>query len=96
MNGDQNQGGAMKQAVAKMSRLIISCVALMCATHGAYGDSFTFDTLPTSGKISGLPGSTVGWGFSITNESSSDWLIPTNLTADPFLHGTPELLRFEK
>jgi hypothetical protein len=30
---------------------------------------------PTDGTVSGSPGSTVGWGFTITNDSSSDYLL---------------------
>lgn len=40
---------------------------------------------------SGLPTLT-GWGYSIHNESSSDWLVTTNLTAGAFLYATPTLL----
>ena len=40
---------------------------------------------------SGLPTLT-GWGYSIHNESSSDWLVTTNLTAGAFLYATPTVL----
>jgi hypothetical protein len=52
----------------------------------------TFDLIPASGAISGPPGSTIGWGYSITNESASDWLVTVGLNADSFLNGTPSLL----
>jgi len=57
----------------------------------ARGDTYTFSLLPASGDVSGLPGSTVGWGYSITNDSSADWLVTSDLTSDPFLNGTPNL-----
>jgi hypothetical protein len=41
-------------------------------------------TLPGGGTISGTPGETVGWGYSITNNSSTDWLQPENLISDSF------------
>lgn len=40
---------------------------------------------------SGLPTLT-GWGYTIHNGSSSDWLVTTNLTAGAFLYATPTLL----
>jgi hypothetical protein len=42
--------------------------------------------LPASGAIAGEPGSTIGWGYSITNPSETDWLMLTALNADPFLN----------
>lgn len=64
----------------------------LLAAPAAFGDSLHFSLIPSNGDISGAPGSTVGWGYSITNQSSSDWLVTTNLTADPFLKGTPAAL----
>ena len=55
-------------------------------------DAYTFITIPGDGNISGAPGATIGWGYSITNESTSDWLLATNLNADSFAFGTPTLL----
>lgn len=55
-------------------------------------DIYTFSTIPGDGNISGAPGATIGWGYSITNESTSDWLLATNLNADSFAFGTPTLL----
>lgn len=82
------------RALLKLSPI---CILIAFATavsfpSRALGDSFTFSTLPVSGNVSGSAGATVGWGYSITNQSSSDWLVTTNLTADSFLNGTPTLL----
>jgi hypothetical protein len=52
----------------------------------------TFDLVPTDGIVTGPPGSTVGWGYSLTNQSASDWLVTTALNSDLFLFGTPALL----
>ena len=49
---------------------------------------FTFSLLPASGAIAGEPGSTLGWGYSITNPSETDWLMLTTLNADAFLNVT--------
>jgi hypothetical protein len=48
---------------------------------------FTFNTVPSSGDISGAPGQTIGWGYSITNEDSADYLVLTNLDSGTFLNG---------
>jgi hypothetical protein len=62
---------------------------LICATSGRAdsltpSDTFTFSLLPGSGSVSGSAGSTVGWGFSLTNNSASYWLAPTALNSDLF------------
>lgn len=84
----------MMQLLLKISRIsvITVCAAIVMVSRSAHADSFTFSPMPANGNISGPAGSTVGWGYSIANQSSSDWLVTTDLTADPFLHGTPELL----
>ncbi len=55
-------------------------------------DVYTFSTIPADGNITGAPGATIGWGYSITNDSKSDWLLATNLDAGSFAFGTPKLL----
>lgn len=49
---------------------------------------WTFSTNNTTGA----PGSTVGWGYTITNLDTVNWLSLTGLSVDPFLHGTPQLI----
>jgi hypothetical protein len=66
--------------------------ALLISTTALPADSFQFSLVPENGSVAGSPGTSVGWGYSITNQSSADWLVTTDLTADPFLHGTPTLL----
>ena len=60
---------------------IVMCVAGAPAAHA---DPFTFTLLPTGGAISGEPGGTIGWGYSLTNDSLTDWLMLTNIDSDPF------------
>ena len=62
---------------------------LLSAVPTVAADIYTFDLLPADGNIAGLPGSTVGWGYSIENQSSSLWLITTGLDGGTFQHGTP-------
>ncbi len=60
-------------------------------------DSFTFTLEPDPGDVSGPAGSTVGWGYSITNDSSTDYLTLTGVDSDLFLatDGTPDASIFD-
>lgn len=58
------------------------------AAVGAADPTFSFATIPSSGDITGAPGDTIGWGYSITNNDSLDYLVLTNLDAGTFLNGT--------
>jgi hypothetical protein len=54
---------------------------------------YTFDIsgpVTVSGP-SGAPAVT-GWGYTLHNQSSTNWLVTTNLTAGTFQHATPQLL----
>lgn len=57
--------------------------------------TYAFSTIPSSGAISGPAGSTIGWGYSITNDSTVDWLVTTGLNAGLFLNGTPDASLFD-
>ena len=81
----------LSQKIRRSLPLLLTGFAFL-VTQAAFGDSLQFTLLPADGNIAGSPGSTVGWGYSLTNQSASDWLVTTNLTADSFLHGTPALL----
>ena len=76
-------------------RLVIKCFAisigLLCPFLGS-ADTYSFGTLPANGKISGTPGSTIGWGYTLANDSATDWLVVTNLNTDTFLYGVPEFV----
>jgi len=81
----------------KWIRAAISLAGVVAAMIGTgelcrAQDSLTFDLIPLTGNVAGLPASTVGWGYSITNNSSTDWLLTTNMVSDSFLYGTPTLL----
>ncbi len=75
-------------------RLSIVLSALLLYGTAAHAGSFTFSLLPGSGAIAGAPGSTIGWGYTITNQSAVEWLVLTSLSADPFLHATPDASLF--
>jgi hypothetical protein len=55
-------------------------------------DTYSFGLIPSSGDVAGPAGSTVGWGYSLDNESTSDWLVTSDLQAGTFLEGTPSSL----
>jgi hypothetical protein len=65
---------------------------LLSAVPSFAASVYTFTTLPVSGAIAGEPGSTIGWGYSIQNESSSLWLVTTAVNTGLFQHGTPNLV----
>ena len=48
-------------------------------------ESFTFTTLPNPGAVSGAPGTTVGWGYSLTNNSTTDFLVTLDVNEDSVL-----------
>ncbi|MBV8809614.1 MAG: hypothetical protein JO033_13150 [Acidobacteriaceae bacterium] len=54
-------------------------------------DIYTF-TVTAAENVSSPAGSLTGWGYSMTNESSSLWLVTTGLIAGPLFHVTPTLL----
>ena len=77
--------------------VILFCVmgVVLCVSPAALADSFTFGVLPPGGAVSGPPGSTVGWGYTFTNQSTSNWLVLTGVNADVFQHGTPSAALFD-
>jgi len=42
--------------------------------------------------IAGPPGSTIGWGYTISNLDPGNWLAPTAVDADLFQHASPLVL----
>ncbi len=77
-----------------LARTLAFALALFAAP-AAHAVSFTFDTLPASGALSGAPGDTLGFGYAIANPSATDWLVLTSLDAGAFLEGTPDASLFD-
>lgn len=71
---------------------IFALAALLSAVPTIAADIYTFNLLPADGGIAGSPGSTIGWGYTIENESSSLWLVTTGLDSGVFQHDTPSLI----
>lgn len=77
-------------------RLLLYLVAMLAlAASAAHADAFTFSVLPSGGALTGPPGSTVGWGYSITNQSVTNWLVTTGVSAGLFQFGLPNALVFD-
>jgi hypothetical protein len=68
-------------------------ILLSATTSRADGIGISFGTLPASGNVSGSPGSTVGWGYTLTN-NTSNWLEAVNLSAGSFTIGSPVAVIF--
>lgn len=85
----------MKQSIIRiLLRVLLIAVILSCG-HKGLADTYTFSLLPLGGNVSGYQGSTIGWGYSIINNSSSEWLVTADLTSSPFANGTADASPFD-
>ena len=66
------------------------CATMLIGCHPLPAE-YVFAIEPAGGVIFGQAGQTIGWGYTLTNLSSTDWLVPINLDAGLFSHSTPEL-----
>ena len=73
-----------------MRKLVFMLCLTSCTAMAA--DVYTFGLLPSDGAVQGAPGSTVGWGYTLQNQSTSLWLVPTDLNSGSFLNGTSSSL----
>jgi hypothetical protein len=62
---------------------VLICI-LALGINFAKADSWTFATIPADGVIEGEPGAIIGWGYTISNLSDTDWLVLTGLNAGSF------------
>jgi hypothetical protein len=61
-----------------MFKRIVTAVALFILTTGlSVQASLLVDLTPAGGAVSGNPGGTVGWGYSVSNNSPTEWLVLT-------------------
>jgi hypothetical protein len=72
--------------------VLIALLSLMFGTIGFADaqiiDAWSFGTLPSDGVVSGQAGTTVGWGYTLQNESPTYWLFGFDVQPDkPFQHG---------
>jgi hypothetical protein len=73
--------------------IIAALFALFFMGSSEAGPAFTLSLLPGA-SIQGNPGDTIGWGYSITN-NSADYLLATNLGAGLFTSGMTPLVIFD-
>jgi len=75
----------------KYIKIVVATAAILLGWNSlAEAGPLTLATLPGT-AISGPAGSTVGWGYQITN-GTANWVETLNLTADIFTSGTPNSL----
>jgi hypothetical protein len=68
-------------------------LAVLLSATTCRADGISFGTLPATGSVSGSPGSTVGWGYTLTN-NTSNWLEAVDLSAGSFTIGSPVAIIF--
>lgn len=79
----------MRQSVTL--KTVVLAVAVLLFSVASFADDVTLTLIPASGGVSGPAGSTVGWGYTITN-NTSNWLETLSLDAGSFTDGTPNLI----
>ena len=90
----------MKEKIYKKTIIMfIMGILILMITTSAHAlpciEDWCFDTIPDSGDIAGPAGSTIGWGYTITNPDPVNWLSFVAFGADPFLYGTPDASVFD-
>lgn len=65
-----------------MNRIVL---VLMAAAFATCAQADTLTLTPTSGVVGGLPGTAVGWGFTLTDTSTTNWLVLN----DSYFVGSP-------
>jgi hypothetical protein len=75
-----------------MKQYFAAAVLLLAAAPSWAAEIYTFSLIPANGKIAGAPGETIGWGYTIDNESETQWLVTTGLSSGAFVYGVPDLL----
>src|SRR5271166_4923387 len=66
-------------------------VVVVLVSVSAFADDIALTLLPLSGDVSGPPGSTVGWGYTLTNNTAL-WIQAEAVSSDAFVNGTPNLV----
>jgi len=68
--------------------MAVATALLLLSSVAAFADSYTFSLVPAGGSVKGAPGSVVGWGYTITNDSSTHWLDTSAVNAGIFRFAT--------
>jgi hypothetical protein len=80
----------MQQVLNPIAILGLYLLSPLAVALGA--DIADFSLIPNTGNVTGPAGSTVGWGYSLTNESTTDWLVTVGVDSGAFLDSTPLLI----
>lgn len=75
----------------KKRRMTLLLAAVMLFSLPALADDIALTLIPISGDIAGPAGSTIGWGYTITNNTAL-WIQTEAVDSDAFLNGTPNLI----
>jgi hypothetical protein len=73
-------------------KLLFVVVLLLAVVPAWTAEIHTFSLLPADGRIAGAPGETIGWGYSIENQSTTHWLVTSGLAPGSLQFGTPDLI----
>jgi len=68
--------------------MAIATASLLISGVAAFADTYTFALIPANGNIGGPAGSTIGWGYTITNNSATNFLDALAVNAGLFQHAT--------
>lgn len=66
-------------------RSVLTLMAAAAFAFGAHADDISLTLTPANGVVAGAPGQAVGWGFTLTDNSGSEWVV----LADSYFVGTP-------
>lgn len=58
-----------------MKKIICTALLAVMVAAGADAATLSFSLIPSNGTLSGGPGNVIGWGYTITNTSTSDWVV---------------------
>jgi hypothetical protein len=79
----------------RFSTVGLGLVLFLWTTPARAISDWTFGTIPLDGAISGEAGSTIGWGYTISNLDEANWLALSALDSDVFQFGTPDASVFD-
>jgi len=68
--------------------LLALTLGVLPGVEPSFSAPITLTLIPSGGSVTGPAGSTVGWGYTLTN-TTAEWIQPISLSSDPFQHGVP-------
>ena len=71
--------------------VLLLTMVILSLSASVLADDIALTLLPLSGDIAGPAGSTIGWGYTLTNNTAL-WIQTESVSSDAFLNGTPNLV----